>query len=256
MKGNVVIVTGGGSGIGKGMAKKFAQEGANVVITGRTLDKLEEAKKEIETFETQVLCLQMDVRDPEAVKKMVEDTKQAFGKIDHLVNNAAGNFICPSEDLSLNGWYSVVDIVLNGTWYCTQTVGKEWIESRHQGSILNISTTYAWMASPGTVHSAAAKAGVLAMTRTLAVEWGKKYGIRLNAIAPGPIAETGAVEKLWPTDKQAEKVLNSIPSKRLGTTEEVANLAYFLLSPAAQYINGECITIDGAQWLNNSSFQL
>lgn len=251
MRGKTIIVTGGGSGIGKGIAKKFAAEGAFVVISGRTMEKLENAKKEIETFEDQVLCVQMDVRQPAAVQEMVNETIKKFGKIDYLVNNAAGNFIAPAEEISVNGWYSVVDIVLNGTWNCTQTVAKEWIKNQQCGSILNIATTYAWTAAPGTVHSAAAKAGVLSMTRTLAVEWGRKYGIRVNAIAPGPIEDTGGADRLWPSEQDFENVLNSIPAKRLGKIEEVANLVYYLLSAEANYINGECVTIDGGQWINN-----
>ncbi|ASN06830.1 2,4-dienoyl-CoA reductase [Virgibacillus necropolis] len=250
MKEKVVIVTGGSSGMGKAMAMKFAKEGAFVVITGRNLERLEEAKKEMEQFDGQILCYQMDVRDPDKVQSMVHTTKDTFGKIDFLVNNAAGNFLCPAEELSFNGWNAVVNIVLNGTWYCSQTVGKEWITNNQKGSILNIVATYAWTSGAGVIHSACAKAGVLAMTRTLAVEWGSKYGIRANAIAPGPIANTGGVDRLIPTEEAHQQKINSIPAKRLGQPEEVANLAYFLLSPQSDYINGECITIDGGQWLN------
>ena len=159
MKGKTVIVTGGSSGIGKAMAKKFAMEGANVVITGRNAERLDEAEKEFKSFIGKVKTIQMDVRNPEQVQEMVEQTKESFGTIDFLVNNAAGKFVCPAEDLSVNGWNSVVDIVLNGTWYCSQAVGKEWIEKGQKGSILNIVATYAWGAGPGTVHSASAKAG-------------------------------------------------------------------------------------------------
>ncbi|MGB8954721.1 MAG: 2,4-dienoyl-CoA reductase [Tumebacillaceae bacterium] len=254
MKNQVVIITGGSSGMGKAMAQKFAREGANVVITGRSMERLEAAKAEIETFEGQVLCVQMDVRDPALVQSMVERTKEKFGRIDHLVNNAAGNFICPAEDLSINGWNSVINIVLNGTFYCSQAVGKEWIATGHKGSILNIVATYAWGAGQGVIHSACAKSGVLTMTRTLATEWGSKYGIRVNAIAPGPIANTGGAEKLFMSEKHYQATLNSVPLKRLGQPEEIANLAYFLLSDQAAYINGECVTMDGGQWLNTSPF--
>lgn len=254
LKEKVVIVTGGSSGLGKSMANKFAEEGANVVITGRSSERLEEAKKEIERFPDQVFCFPMDVRDPQKAGEMVKAVKARFGTIDHLVNNAAGNFICPAEELSINGWNAVVNIVLNGTWYCTQAVGKQWIAEGHQGSIVNIVATYAWTAGAGVIHSASAKAGVLAMTRTLAVEWGSKYGIRVNAIAPGPIADTGGADRLWPSEEAYQRTLNSIPAKRLGRPEEVAHLACFLLSPGAEYINGDCITIDGGQWLNRKSF--
>jgi NAD(P)-dependent dehydrogenase (short-subunit alcohol dehydrogenase family) len=254
MKGKVAIITGGGSGMGKAMAKKLASEGASIVITGRNIERMEATKQEIETFSGQVLCIQMDVRNPEKVQEMVEKTKETFGKIDFLINNAAGNFICPAEELSINGWNSVVNIVLNGTWYCTQAVGKEWIQTGQTGSIINILATYAWTAGPGVIHSASAKAGVLAMTRTLAVEWGAKYRIRVNAIAPGPIANTGGAERLWPSEEAYQQTLASIPSGRLGEPEEIAELAYFLLSPQASFINGECITIDGGQWLNRRPF--
>ena len=176
--------------------------------------------------------------------------KKNFGKIDVLVNNAAGNFICPAEELSINGWNSVINIVLNGTWYCSQAVGKEWIANKQTGSILNIVATYAWGAGPGTIHSASAKAGVLSMTRTLAVEWGSKYGIRVNCIAPGPIENTEGVARLIDSGNAYQEAINSVPLKRFGRVEEIANLANFLLSPEAEYINGECVTMDGGRWLN------
>lgn len=254
MKDKVVIVTGGSSGMGKAMAEKFAKNGALVVITGRSKERMEEAKPQIETFDGQVLCVQMDVRDPEMVQHTVDETKKTFGKIDFLVNNAAGNFICAAEDLSINGWNAVVNIVLNGTWYCTQTVGKDWIKSGQKGSILNIVATYAWTAGAGVIHSASAKAGVLALTRTLAVEWGTKYGIRVNAIAPGPIANTGGAERLFQSEEAYERTIASVPVGRLGQPEEIANLASFMFSPEAAYLNGECITMDGGQWLNRKPF--
>ncbi|MDP4086224.1 MAG: 2,4-dienoyl-CoA reductase [Bacillota bacterium] len=254
MRDKVVIITGGSSGMGKYMAKKFAETGANVVITGRKEDRLEEVKKEIQTFPGQVLCVKMDVREIEDVKRMVVDTVNTFGRIDFLVNNAAGNFICPAEKLSVNGWNSVINIVLNGTFYCSSEVGKYWIENNIKGRIINMVATYAWNAGVGVIHSAAAKAGVLSMTRTLAVEWGRKYGICVNAIAPGPIERTGGAEKLWESEEAAKRTLKSIPLGRLGKPEEIAELAHFLLSDAAAYVNGECITIDGGQWLNQYPF--
>ncbi len=255
MKDKVVVITGGSSGIGKAIAKKFASEGSLVVITGRTSERLEQAKKEIEQFDGQVFAFQMDVRDPDRVQAMVEAVKNQFGKIDFLINNAAGNFICPAEDLSVNGWNAVINIVLNGTWYCSQAVGKDWIANGQRGSIVNIVATYAWTAGAGVIHSACAKAGVLTMTRTLAVEWGTKYGIRVNAIAPGPIENTGGAERLWPSEEAYQRTIDSIPARRLGRPEEVAHVAYFLLSPGSEFINGDCVTIDGGQWLNRRSFR-
>ncbi|MBD1381274.1 2,4-dienoyl-CoA reductase [Metabacillus arenae] len=254
MNKKVYIITGGSSGMGRAMAKKFADEGHHVVITGRTLEKLEETKRGIETFEGQVLLFQMDVRQPELAKEMIIRTDEAFGRIDGLVNNAAGNFLVPAEKLSVNGWNAVINIVLNGTFYCTSAVGNYWIDNQIKGSVVNMVATYAWGAGAGVVHSAAAKAGVLSLTRTLAVEWGKKYGIRLNAIAPGPIERTGGADKLWESEEAAKRTLNSVPLGRLGTPEEIADLAYFLMSEQAAYINGECITMDGGQWLNQHPF--
>ncbi|TYR79865.1 2,4-dienoyl-CoA reductase [Priestia megaterium] len=254
MKGKVVIVTGGSSGMGKHMAKRFADDGAYVVITGRSMERLLETKTEIETFENQVLTVEMDVRNPEDVERMVKETDEAFGRIDFLVNNAAGNFVCPAEELSVNGWNSVINIVLNGTFYCSSAVGNYWIERQIRGSITNIVATYAWNAGVGVIHSACAKSGVLTMTRTLAVEWGRKYGIRVNAIAPGPIERTGGADKLFDSEKMKARTLDSVPLGRFGTPEEIAALAAFLFSEDASYINGECITMDGAQWLNKNPF--
>ncbi len=255
MKNETVIITGGSSGMGKAMAQRFAQEGANVVITGRNLEKLTLAVDEIRESTTgKIESVQMDVRNVQDVEKMVNETIRLFGSIDHLVNNAAGNFIVAAEDLSINGWNAVIDIVLNGTFYCSQKVAKYWINEKRKGSILNMVATYAWDAGVGVVHNAAAKAGVLSLTRTLAVEWGSKYGIRVNAIAPGPIERTGGAAKLMLSKDMVERTLQSVPLKRFGTPEEVAGLAYFLLSDEATYINGEVVTIDGGQWLNQIPF--
>ncbi|ASK63650.1 2,4-dienoyl-CoA reductase [Virgibacillus phasianinus] len=255
MEDQTVIVTGSSSGMGKFMAKKFVQEAANVVITGRNKERLENTKKELNQIGTgKVLVVPMDVRNTEDVKQMVTKTLEEFGTIDHLVNNAAGNFICKAEELSYNGWNSVIDIVLNGTFYCSSEVGRHWIENGKKGSILNMVATYAWNAGAGVIHSSAAKAGVLNMTRTLAVEWGSQYGIRVNAIAPGPIERTGGADKLFESEKAAKRTIGSVPLKRLGKPEEIAELAHFLLSEKAAYINGEVITMDGGQWLNKFPF--
>lgn len=255
LENKVVIVTGGSNGMGKYMAKNFADQGANVVITGRDLERLHNAQKELlQTAKGKVEVFQMDVRNVEHVDAMVQFTHEKFGTITSLVNNAAGNFIVRAEELSPNGWKSVIDIVLNGTFYCSQAVGKYWIEHQIKGAILNMVATYAWQAGAGVIHSAAAKAGVLSMTRTLAVEWGSSYGIRVNAIAPGPIDRTGGAEKLWESEEAAKRTLKSVPLHRLGEPEEIADLAAFILSDKAKYMNGECVTLDGGQWLNSHPF--
>lgn len=255
MNNKTVIVTGSSSGMGKYMAEKFAIEGANVVLTGRNEERLSTVKEELDKKSSGTLyTISMDVRKPEDVERMVAETIEKFGTVDHLVNNAAGNFITAAEELSVNGWNSVIDIVLNGTFYCSREVGKYWIENGIKGSIINMVATYAWNAGAGVIHSSAAKAGVLNLTRTLAVEWGTKYGIRVNAIAPGPIERTGGSEKLFQSEKAAERTLQSVPLNRLGKPEEIADLAYFLLSEKAGYINGEVVTMDGGQWLNKFPF--
>ncbi|MFS0782484.1 2,4-dienoyl-CoA reductase [Bacillus sp. 1P06AnD] len=254
MKNKVAIITGGSSGMGKYMAKHFVELGGNVVITGRNEERLQSAIKEIEHPNGKVIPFQMDVRNVEHVQAMVEKTAAEFGTIDFLVNNAAGNFICAAEELSPNGWKSVIDIVLNGTFYCSSAVGKYMIANGVKGAMLNMVATYAWDAGPGVVHSASAKAGVLALTRTLAVEWGRKYGIRVNAMAPGPIERTGGAAKLWESEAAAKMTLDSVPLGRLGKPEEIAQLAAFMLSDQAAYLNGECITLDGGSWLNQRPF--
>lgn len=233
------------------MAKKFIEEGAKVVITGRDLDKLNKAKDEIGENSA---VFQMDVRDPEMAKEMVKFTVETFGSVDGLVNNAAGNFIVHAEKLSPNGWKAVIDIVLNGTFFCSQAVANHWIEKSSKGAILNMLATYAWNAGAGVVHSAAAKAGVMSLTRTLAVEWGSQYGIRVNGIAPGPIERTGGASKLWESEEAAMRTLKSVPLGRLGTPEEIAELASFIMSEKAAYMNGEIVALDGGQWLNKFPF--
>ncbi|QHJ70805.1 MULTISPECIES: 2,4-dienoyl-CoA reductase [Planococcaceae] len=249
-----IIVTGGSSGMGYHMAEKFASEGANVIITGRDMEKLNEAVKNMADSKGTVEVFQMDVREPEHAKAMVKFAHEKFGRIDGLVNNAAGNFIVHAEKLSPNGWKSVVDIVLNGTFFCSHAVGNYWIENGTKGNILNMLATYAWNAGAGVAHSAAAKAGVMSLTRTLAVEWGTQFGIRVNGIAPGPIERTGGADKLWESEKAAKRTIESIPLGRLGKPEEIAELAAFIMSDKASYMNGEIVTLDGGQWLNKFPF--
>ncbi|WP_042471358.1 2,4-dienoyl-CoA reductase [Bacillus ndiopicus] len=254
LQAKTIIITGGSSGMGLAMAKQFVQEGANVVITGRDVERLAKAKEEIKSFGNHIETFQMDVREPEHVKGMLAFALEKFGQVDGLVNNAAGNFLVKAENLSPNGWKAVIDIVLNGTFYCSSELGRYWIENNIKGSILNMVATYAWGAGAGVIHSAAAKAGVLSLTRSLAVEWGGQYGIRVNAIAPGPIERTGGADKLWESEEQARRTIESVPLKRLGTPEEIANLATFILSDKAAYMNGECVTLDGGAWLNQFPF--
>ncbi|XZF77181.1 2,4-dienoyl-CoA reductase [Bacillus sp. AL-1R] len=254
MKDKVVIITGGSSGLGKAIAMRFAKEGAKVVIVGRDLEKLNNAKEEIEQSDGQVLSIAMDVRNPELIKNMVNEVDQTFGTIDFLVNNTASNFICAAEDLSVNGWNTVINSVLNGTFYCSSEVGRYMIQHKIKGAITNIIATYAWDAGPGVIHSASAKAGVLAMTRTLAVEWGRKYGIRVNAIASGPIERTDGAAKLWLSDELENRTIQSVPLGRLGTPEEIAGLCAYIFSNEAGYINGSCFTMDGGQSLHQYPF--
>ncbi len=247
----IIIITGGGTGLGKSMARRFGELGANLVITSRKQDILDDTAIELRETGAQVLPITCDVRKPIEVQNVVDRTIEKFKKIDILVNNAAGNFISPTELLSPGGFKVIVDIVLNGTFNFTQAVGKEMIKAK-TGTILNIVTTYAWTGSGYVVPSAAAKAGVLAITRSLAVEWAK-YGIRHVAIAPGPFPTKGAWKRLAPPGLGIErKMKNRIPLKRFGKHIELANLASYLVSDGASYINGDVITIDGGEWLKGA----
>ena len=246
-----IIVTGGGTGLGKSMALRFAELGADLVITSRRKEVIEKTAEELREQGGKVLAIACDVRDPDQVNDMVSQTVNEFGKIDILLNNAAGNFISPTEDLSPNAFKTVVDIVLNGTFNCTQAAGKV-MREKDGGVILNIVTTYAWTGSGYVVPSASAKAGVLAMTRSLAVEWAK-YGIRTVAIAPGPFPTKGAWSRLAPPGLGIQKKMkNRVPLKRVGEHIELANLATYLISDQAAYINGEVVTIDGGEWLQGA----
>ncbi|TAE54258.1 MAG: SDR family oxidoreductase, partial [Bacteroidetes bacterium] len=254
LKGKVVIVTGGGSGLGRSMTRYFLQLGAQVVITSRSMDRLEQTARELES-ETggKVLPLACDVRNYEMVENMLARTLEVWGRADVLVNNAAGNFVAPTEKLSARAFDTIVDIVLKGSYNCTLALGKYWIAEKVRGNVLSIVTTYAWTGSAYVVPSACGKAGVLAMTRSLAVEWGKKYGIRLNAIAPGPFPTPGATERLFPAEVQAAigmNVQDKVPLGRVGEHQELANLAAYLVSDYSAYVNGEVITIDGGEWLS------
>jgi NAD(P)-dependent dehydrogenase (short-subunit alcohol dehydrogenase family) len=253
LKGKVAIVTGGGSGLGKAMTKYFLQLGAKVVITSRNLEKLYGTAKELEDQTGgRVLCVACDVRNWDEVEAMKEATLKEFGRIDILLNNAAGNFISPTERLTHSAFDSILDIVLKGTKNCTLSIGKHWIDTKTPGTVLNIVTTYAWTGSAYVVPSACAKAGVLAMTRSLAVEWGK-YNIRFNAIAPGPFPTKGAWDRLLPGDmKDQFDLAKKNPLKRVGEHQELANLAAYLVSDFSSFVNGEVVTIDGGEWLQGA----
>lgn len=254
LKDKVIIVTGGGSGLGKSMTTYFMELGAKVAITSRDLDKLKGTAAELEAV-TGGICLPVacDVRHYDQVEQMLETVLSAFGKVDILLNNAAGNFIAPTERLSSNAFDTIIDIVLKGSKNCTLALGKHWIaRGEHNKTVLNIVTTYAWTGSGYVVPSATAKAGVLAMTRSLAVEWAK-YGIRMNAIAPGPFPTKGAWDRLLPGElREKFDISKQVPLKRVGDHQELANLAAYLVSDFSAYINGEVVTIDGGEWLQGA----
>jgi NAD(P)-dependent dehydrogenase (short-subunit alcohol dehydrogenase family) len=248
-QGEVAVVTGGGTGLGLEISRGLAALGASVVIVSRDAAHhaplLDEARANGWKCEARVL----DVREPADVRACADAIAAAQGKIDILVNNAAGNFVCPAERLSANAWRAVLGIVLDGTWYCSQHFGRHMIRQK-RGQMLNVVATYAWTGMAGVVHSASAKAGVLALTKSLAAEWAR-HGVRANAIAPGPFHSQGAQQNLWPNAEAEKAIREQIPLQRFGTAEEVAAQCLHLLSPASAYITGECLVVDGGATLGS-----
>ena len=252
--GRTVFITGAGTGIGRGFALRAAELGARVVLTGRRENLLQETARAIEAQGGECLVCALDIRKPESVEAAIEQAIDQTGSLDVLINNAAGNFLVRAEKLSPNGWNSVINIVLNGTAYCTLAAGKRMLEQGH-GKILSITASYAWHGGPGTVHSAAAKAGVIAMSRTLAVEWGPR-NVQVNCLCPGFVDTEQTRTALWPNESSQQNILKTIPAGRFQSIEELVEIGLMLCTPAANYINGEVLVADGGQWLNKGVFAM
>lgn len=246
-KDRVVLVTGGGTGLGRTTAERFAALGARLVLASRKREHLEPAAAALSAAGAEVLVVPTDVTRPGSVDALLEQALARFGQVDVLINNAAGNFVCPAEELSPAGFKVVIDIALNGVFYCSRAIGRHML-ARGSGRIVNVVAAYAWTGGPGTIHSAAAKAGVVALTRTLAVEWGGR-GLRVNAVCPGFFESDGARERLWPDPEIARRMAASVPVNRFAERGEIADAIAFLASPFADYINGEVLVVDGGQHL-------
>jgi NAD(P)-dependent dehydrogenase (short-subunit alcohol dehydrogenase family) len=257
LKDRTILITGGGSGLGRAMALRFAELGASLFVIGRREDPLKQTVSDLQAKGARAGWFSADIRDFDAVEGALVAAEKEFGRpfggIDTLVNNAAGNFIARTETLSPNAFSAVVGIVLHGAFHCTLALGRRWIAAKQPGTVLSIVTTYADAncGSGFVVPSACAKSGVLALTRSLAVEWAPHH-IRLNAIAPGPFPTEGAFSRLVASQELQERARNQHPMKRFGRPDELANLASFLISEQAGYVNGECVVIDGGEWLRGA----
>jgi len=251
LAGKAVWITGGGTGLGRAMALRFAALGARIGLSARREAPLERVAAEIRAAGGTAAWAACDVREPRQVDAALGRVAAELEGIDVLVNNAAGNFLCPTEELSPNAFAAVVGIVLHGTFHCTRATGRRWIEEGRPGCVLNIAATYAWTGSAFVLPSACAKAGVVALTRSLAVEWAR-HRIRVNAIAPGPIPTEGAFSRLLPGAEWAERRKARIPAGRFGSPEELAELAAYLVSDAADWLRGEVVALDGGEWLRGA----
>lgn len=247
LAGKTAVVTGGGTGIGRACALLLADVGARVVVAGRRREKLDEVVSAIEHKGGSAIAVPTNVRDPEAVAHLFKQTQETFGPVDILVCSAGGQFAIPADQLTLNGWHAVIDLNLNGTFYCTRAAGQQMIDSGRGGSIVYITSSTVFKSAPGRMHSGAARGGINSMTRTLAVEWAK-YNIRVNNVAPGPV-DTDGIRSYLSADA-IRRFIDAVPLKRMATPEEVANAVVFLASPLASYITGATLAVDGGHWLN------